>query len=149
MPSSSQQLCVVKQQLASTQAAAHSYRIKVSGSILTLGTILFAGSQIVLIMHGRGLSPLGVYGPPVGGVATLLGQATMLLALQPSDKYFSLVAATLLVCLCVYMISSFPYATISEYEAIEATRSWLLHLHRTSRASPSLRFLRRRPPHRS
>lgn len=79
----------VAEQLSHAQNAAHSFRLKISGTILAIGTILFVFSQSVLIFHGRGIELLGTYGPPVGGTCNLLGQAVMLLALQPSDKIFS------------------------------------------------------------
>ena len=79
----------VAEQLSHAQNSAHAFRLKISGTVLAIGTILFVFSQAVLILHGRGVELIGSYGPPVGGTCNLLGQAVMLLALQPSDKIFS------------------------------------------------------------
>lgn len=94
----------VAEHLAKTQNAAHRYRLKVSGSVLAIGSIVFASSQSVLILHGHGFEVLGAYGPAIGGTGNLLGQGVMLLALQPSDKWLSILAATLLILFCVYMV---------------------------------------------
>ena len=115
----------VTQQLSAAQSAAHSFRLKVSGATLAAGALLFCLGQIFLILHNNDYQPLGNFGPPIFAVSNLLGQAVMLLALQPSDKVFGMMAAILLATLCLYMVSSFPYTTIFQLEPIEATRHWI------------------------
>jgi len=132
------------QLLTAAQTSAHGFRLKVSGSVLSLGTALLVSSQALIIVHQRGVQPMGNYAPPIGSVGSQLGQALMLLALQPSDKIMGVIAASLLVILCAYYIASFPFATVQELETIEATRSWLFLVLEVILGNAFLYALRRR-----
>ena len=115
----------VTEQLSVAQSVAHSFRLKVSGGALVVGAFCFCLGQVFFILHNNDYQPLGNYGPHIFITSSQLGQAVMLLALQPSDKLLGMVAAILLAALCIYMVSTFPYTTIFQLEPIEATRHWI------------------------
>ena len=109
--------------LHAAQSAAHAYRLKVSGSVLAFGAIIFSASQTCFILYARNIIDVT---PAIMGASNQVGQFLMLLALQPGDKLFSVLAAILLVVLCIYMVSSFPYTRIGELSTFDRWRNFVL-----------------------
>lgn len=88
--------------LVRVQNDAHAYRLRVSGTLIVLGTVLFGGTQIAALattFSGNRVT----WATTTYLVCGQVGVFLMLLSVLPGARRLSFIAAVLSVCLCVFI----------------------------------------------
>ena len=111
----------VEEQLSRIGRSTLTFRLKISGSIMVVGFLTFAGAQTFSLIQ----SYTDVIDAPAGANLAWLpisqiGPMLMLLGLTPSDRLGTLGAAVLLSILCAYYMTTLPLFTVLNGDTSDA-----------------------------